>query len=139
MTSLTQASITARKSIRFGIYGIIFLILARMTLNLGISVYKKIFPPAPEPANVAFGKLPKIQFPENSKPNLKFTAETVDGGIPQFPYKSNVYFMPKKTANLLSLDFARDNAKRMGFDSEPQIVSDSIYRFNHRSSAGTLE
>lgn len=139
MVTLTYASITARKSIRYTIYFIIFLIIGRLVLNGGIALYKRIFPPAPEPATVAFGKLTKLPFPDKNKTNLQFVLETTDGEIPKFPVKANVYFMPKKSANLLSLDYAKDTAKKLGFNPEPQQISDSLYKFNHRSSLATLE
>ncbi|KKP38339.1 hypothetical protein A2130_02280 [Candidatus Woesebacteria bacterium GWC2_33_12] len=139
MVTLTYASITARKSIRYFIYFIIFLIVGRVVLNGTIALYKKIFPPAPEPATVAFGKLPKLPFPEKTKKDLKFTLETANGEIPLFPLKVSVYFMPKKSANLLSLDFTKDMTKKLGFSLEPQQISDSIYKFNHKSSLAILE
>ncbi len=139
MTTLTQASITARKSIRYGIYGIIIIFIARLTLITAISLYKKAFPPAPEPANIAFGKLPLIPFPERTKTNLTFSLETPEGGIPVFSPKTNVYFMPKKIANLLSLDFAKNTAKKLGYNPDPQQISDSLYKFSHRVAPASLE
>ena len=140
MATLTEASITARKSIRFTIYGIIGLIILRMLINTGVSIYKKIFPPPPEPANMAFGKLPKIKFPDNKKLNLTFSLETAEGSsLPTFPLKTNVYFMPKKSANLLSLDFAKDKAKKLGFNPEEYQTNDSTYQFRSRDSEAILE
>ena len=138
MVTLTYASITARKSIRYGIYFIIFLIVGKFLLNSSIAIFKRIFPPAPEPANVAFGKLPKIPFPEKVKPNLQFVLETADGEIPQFADKTNVYFMPRKSANLLSLDYTKNFAKKLGFTQEAQQISSSVYKFNHRTSSAIL-
>ncbi|HLD91958.1 MAG TPA: hypothetical protein VI795_01030 [Patescibacteria group bacterium] len=139
MVTLTYASITARKAIRYGIYFIIFLIIGRIMLNGAISLYKKVFPPAPEPPTVAFGKLPKLPFPEKTKLNLNFTLETVEGNIPSFDAKANVYFMPRKSANLLSLDYTKEIAKKLGYTSDPQQVSDSVYKFNHKTSSAQLE
>ena len=98
-----------------------------------------MFPPAPEPANVAFSKLTKIPFPGQDKANLSFSLETAEGTVPQFPSKTNVYFMPKRSANLLSLDYARENAARLGFNQEAQQMSDSLYKFNHKTTVATLE
>lgn len=139
MVTLTYASITARKSIRYGIYFIIFLIVGRILLNGMIAVYKKVFPPAPIPPTVAFGKLPKLPLPEKNKLNLSFTLETANGEIPSFPLKENVYFMPNKSANLLSLEYTKDTAKKLGFVTDPQQISDSVYKFNHKASPAILE
>lgn len=139
MTTLTQASISSRKSIRYSIYFIIFLIIGRIILLAGIGVYRKIFPPPPIPATVAFGKLSKIPFPEKQKYSLNFIIETTEGGIPSFSEQAKVFFMPKISSNLLSLDFAKERAGRLGFIPDPQKITESLYRFYHKSTPATLE
>lgn len=139
MATLTEASIAARKGIRYSIYGIILIIIARGIILSGISLYKKVFPPPPTPPTVAFGKLSKIPFSEKQKVNLTFTIETPEGGIPVFPDQKKVYFMPKTSSNLLSLDFAQDKATRLGFDIQPQQTTESLYKFYHKTAPATLE
>lgn len=139
MATLTEASIASRKGVRYTIYFIFIFIFARFLILTGISIYKRIFPPAPTPATVAFGKLSKLPFPENTKYKINFTLETTSGEIPQFPAQSNVYFMPKISSNLLSLDFAKEKAKKLGFDSEPQQTTESLYKFSHKTSPATME
>lgn len=139
MATLTEASIMSRKGVRYAIYSIIAFIILRGVILTGIAIYKKVFPPAPTPATVAFGKLPKLPFPEFTKKSLKFSLETASGDIPIFPLQSKVYFMPKISSNLLSLDFAKEKAKKLGFVDEPQQVTDAIYRFYHKSAPATLE
>lgn len=139
MATLTEASIGSRKGVRYFIYSVITFIILRGMLLGGIAIYKKVFPPAPTPATLAFGKLPKLPFPESTMKSLKFTLETADVGIPEFPHLSKVYLMPKIASNLLSLDFAKEKAKRLGFDSEPQQTSESIYKFTHKTAPATLE
>ncbi len=139
MTTLTEASIASRKGVRYTIYFIIFFIIARSLLLVSISIYKKIFPPPPTPATVAFGKLSKIPFPEFTKKTVTFSLETSSGDIPTFPAQSKVYFMPKVSSNLLSLDFAKEKAKKLGFDSEPQQITESLYRFNHKTAPANME
>lgn len=129
----------SRKGIRYTIYSIIaFMVLRGVTLT-GISIYKKVFPPAPIPPTVAFDKLSKLPFPPNTKHALTFILETADGEIPKFPTQSKVFFMPKISSNLLSLDFTKEKAKKLGFDSEPQQISESLYKFYHKSSPATME
>ena len=139
MATLTEASIMSRKGVRYTIYSIIAFIILRGLVITGIALYKKAFPPPPTPPTVAFGKLTKIPFPEKQKLNLTFTLETAEGGIPQFPAQAKVYFMPKTSSNLLSLDFAQDRAKRLGFDQEPQQTTESLYKFYHKTVPSTLE
>ncbi len=140
MTSLTNIAITIRKIIRYGIFFLIFLIVGRILWGVGSGIYRTIFPPAPPPPTVTFGKLPKLPFPQKTVPaNLSFTLETAEGGLPKLPTQSKVFFMPKLSPNLLSLDLTKEKAGSLGFKTEPQKVSETIYRFPHKSSPSTLE
>ncbi len=132
MTSLTQIAISARKFIRYSVYFIVFLTIGRILLGVGVTIYLKIFPPAPPPPTVKYGKLTKIPFPADAPTaKLNFTLETATGGLPtNIPAQVKVYFMPKVNANLLSLDSAKSKATQMGFnDPNPVAQSDSIYKF----------
>ena len=139
MTSLTQASIIARKIIRYGIFFLLFLIVGKFVLDLGIGVYKKLFPAPPPAPTVSFGKLPKLPFPEKSKINFGYTLETAEGGLPTLTGQTKVYFMPKLSPNLLSLDVTREKANSLGFLPTEQQVSPTLYRFTHRDSPARLE
>lgn len=139
MTSLTQASIMSRKAIRYSIFSIIFIIIARFLILTGITIYKQIFPAPPPPPTVAFGKLPKLPLPDRHKLNIGFTLETAEGGLPEIPTTVKVFFMPKNSANLLSLDFAKDKAGRLGFNKEAEQTSESVYKFTNSTTPSYLE
>lgn len=142
MTGLTQVAITARKTIRYIIYFIVFLTLGRILLSAGISVYLKIFPPGPPPPTVKFGKLTKIPFPaNNTTAKLTYALETATGGLPtDISTQAKVYFMPKVNSNLLSLDTAKTKATALGFDDpNPVQESDSLYKFKNLSFPSTME
>lgn len=141
MTSLTQIAITARKAIRYTIFAIIFLIVGKFVLDAGIAIYLQVFPPAPPPPTVKFGKLAKISFPNNNiTAKLSYTLETPTGGLPtDIPTQAKVYFMPKPASNLLALDVAKGKAKALGFAGEPVQVSDTIYKFPNTNYPSTLE
>jgi len=140
MASLTQTSIITRKIIRFGFYGLIAIIVGRIVLSLGIGVYRHFFPEPPPPPTVAFGKLPKISFPEKEKvENLKFTLETPAGSLPALSTQAKVYYMPKPVQTQLNLELAKDKASNLGFLVDGQQISQTIYRFLHSRSPSTLE
>lgn len=141
MTSLTQIAITARKAIRYGIFLIIFLMVGKVVLDASIGVYLKVFPPAPAAPTVKFGKLTKIPFPTNNiTAKLTYTLETPDGGLPtNIPNQAKVYFMPKTGANLLALDVATQKAKAMDFTSDPQQLSDILYKYTNPNFPSVLE
>lgn len=142
MANLTQVAITARKVIRYTIYFIVFLTVGRILLSAGVSIYLKMFPPAPPSPTVKFGKLTKIPFPTGSTtPKLTYTLETATGTFPtDIPTQVKVYFMPKVNSNLLSLDTAKTKAVALGFDDpNPQQESDSLYKFKNPSFPSTME
>jgi hypothetical protein len=142
MTGLTQVSITARKSIRYIIYFIVFLTVGRILWGFGVTLYFKYFPPGLPPATVRFGKLTKIPFQANGlSAKLNFSLETPNGTFPKdISTQAKVYFMPKINPNLLALDNAKYKAKAMGFD-DPNIIqeSDAIYKFKNTKYPSTME
>ncbi|MEJ2347999.1 MAG: hypothetical protein P8Y17_02240 [Patescibacteria group bacterium] len=140
MASLTQTAILTRKIIRFGFYGIILLIVGRIVFSIGFGIYRHYFPEPPPPATVAFGKLPKISFPESPKlEGLSFTLETPEGGLPTLATQAKIYYMPKPVQTQLNLELARDKASNLGFVGDGQQISQTLYRFPHKSFNSTLE
>lgn len=139
MTSLTQVSIVARKIIRYGIFFLIFLIVGKIAFDIGFKIYRTVFPAPPPAPTVTFGKLPKLSFPENTPINFTYSLETPEGGLPKLSTQAKVYFMPKLSANLLSLDAAKIKANALGFKEEEEQVSQTIYRFRHKSAPAVLE
>ena len=119
MASLTQVSIAARKTIRFGIYITIFIILARYSIIASIALYRKYFPKPPPPPTVGFGKLPKLIFPDKPIPeNLSFKLETADGSLPKFIDQLPVFTMPIASTNIRALEDAKVKAGMLGFRAE---------------------
>jgi hypothetical protein len=139
MTTLTQTAITTRKIIRYGTFLVIFLIIAKITLSIAIKTYRKIFPPPPPPPTVKYGRLPKLPFPDQTKPNLSFTLETAEGELPKLSQQAKVYLMPKVSPSLLALDVAKEKAAALGFSPNEQKVSETIYRFPNKLSSAVLE
>lgn len=133
MTNLTRVAINARKAIRYGVFSIIIIMVGKFLLDSGIAVYRKFFPSPPPPPTVTFGKLTKIPFPEkNISSKFSFVLETPEGSLPKdLPTQAKVFFMPKVSANLLSLDVAKQKAKSLEFTEEPIQESDTVYKFGN--------
>lgn len=141
MTSLTQIAITARKIIRYGVLLIIFLVIGDILLNAGTTIYRKIFPAPPPTPTVKFGKLTKIPFPSNgTQAKLTYVLETPTGALPtDIPTQAKVYFMPQQNPDLLSLDKAKTESAALGFGSDAQQLSDTVYKFVSPGVPSTLE
>jgi hypothetical protein len=131
MASLTQAAILTRKIVRYGIYFVIFLIVGSIFLRVITGVINTVFPKAPPPPTVLFGKLPKLPFAEKRDlPSLSYKIETPEGSLPTFPGQAKVYFMPQARADLLALDNAGRTAASLGFVQLSKKISDSLYQFS---------
>jgi hypothetical protein len=140
MASLTEVSIMTRKIIRYSIYFVIFIFVARILFKAGKNIFLKIFPPAEPPATVTFGKLPTLPFPEKEKiGNISLTLETADGNLPVLPTQAKVFFMPKQSSHLLSLDIAKQNAQSLGFLPEGEAMNETLYKFISKNSFATLQ
>lgn len=131
MASLGETAIVARKAIKYGSIGLVFLMVGRVILNASVAYYRKLNPPPPPPPDVKFGKLPKLIFPQIDQPTLTYTLETRTGGLPaKMETQYKVYFMPIKKANLLAYDNAKAIANRLEFIQEPTKLSATDYRWD---------
>jgi hypothetical protein len=139
MTSLTQVAIVSRKIIRYSIYLIIFIIIARVTINIATKIYRRYFPEPPPPPTVTFGKLPALPFPDTNVPeSLTFKLQTPDGKLPKFPKQLVVYLMPKAVSTIKNLDSAKQKAISMGFNPNGRELVETVYLFPHTNSPASL-
>ncbi len=139
--TLTTVAIQTRKVIRYGVLFVILMIVARIILSIGVSVYKAVVPKPTLPPTAQFGPLPALPFPKPNRelPTLNITIETATGKLPVFATQANVYYMPPYATNLFSFDNARSKAKILGFDGQPLQLSETLYRYTSSSAPATLE
>lgn len=127
MASLTDMSINARRGIRYGIYLLIFGLVARFLFNTTKAIYLKIFPPSPPEPTVKYGGLPRLAFPEKATlENITYKLETPSGGFPVITTQLPVYVMPPIPSNLKALEEAQTIAGELGFLTNGKLISDSI-------------
>ncbi len=141
MASLTEISIISRKIIRYSIYTVILIIIARFSINIGGKIYKILFPPKPEPPTVSFGKLSAMPFPERPKYDFKYKLELPEGKLPIFPDRAEVYKMPKPQSNIKVLDNAKTKAQSLGFDPNGRLLDEKIpnvYIFSKKGLPSSL-
>lgn len=139
MASLTQTSTITRKIIRYAIYAVVLIIVARLTIKTGVRIYRHFFPEPPPVPTVTFGKLPALPFPEKDTPtNLSYTLETPEGGLPEFPEQMEVYFMPQKAPSIRGLEIAQGKASSLGFNPQGTELVETVYVFRHDRVPATL-
>lgn len=131
MASLTITTYYTRKAIKYGAISFAALLILKSVLSTAIGIWRTLNPPPPPAPKAAFGKLPKVEFPESefTGKGLIYQLETVGGGTPNLGDRANVYFIPAKKPGLLALDRANALAKRMGFKDQGQKVSEKIYQW----------
>ena len=130
MANLTETAHHTRKILKISIILLVGFFVIKTSFKIGKSIWLKYRPSPPPPPTVAFGKLPKLNFPEEAgSPKLSFKLETIQGGLPKLSDVSHVYFMPQKGSNFLSLDRAKEQAQKMGFKTSPQLIDQNLYRW----------
>lgn len=136
--TLTQTAILTKQviffSILISIVGITSFIGYKYWYNF---IYLPSVPPVEEKADTNFGLLPVPDFPVSnvSSSNFTYSLDTTTGLLPKigqdpdFPPIIKVYFITKPYASLLSGEKSTELAEKFAITNQPQISSDTQYRF----------
>lgn len=126
MTTLTEASVMARKAIKWGAIGFVGITIL-WYLGLALVKYYQALNPPPEAApTVDFGPLPKITFPaESSRP--KMILELPTGSIPVFVDRMRVYSQTVKRSSFTDSEKGIETAAALGFLFKPEQKTESLY------------
>ncbi|MFZ1721710.1 MAG: hypothetical protein WAU07_04345 [Microgenomates group bacterium] len=129
--TLTNVTEIGRKVVKFGLIGIVVLMVGRVSINAFVAYWKATHPPPPPPPTVGFGTLPAVMFPEKSTDDspISYRLETANGQLPQFGDRAKVFFMPKAASSLLDDQTAKTIASSFGFIFQPEILSTEAYRW----------
>lgn len=130
--TLTNVTHMGRQVVKFGLIGLVVLMVGRVTVNGFIAYWKATHPEPPPPPSVGFGKLPEINFPSQSEEDkpLSYTLETATGTTPDFGDRAKVFFMPKASASLLADQAAKEKASSLGYVFEPEVIETELYRWS---------
>lgn len=129
MATLTEAAYYSRNIIKFGVIGIVTLLILRSLVIAGVAYWRKTHPPPPPPPTVLFGKLPALEFVENDYSISSFKLETVTSSTPYLGDRAKVFFMPIRQASLLGLERMEFQASKLGFSGEPEQLSPRRYQW----------
>ena len=123
-----------------GVIALVVFLILKGVFQLAGNVWKKVNPPPPPTPTIAFGKLPKIDFPvKDNPPQLTYTLETIEGKLPTLADTGKVYFIPQPAVSLLSLDRAKELAQRMNYRGEPEQINNTLYRWQNSQPPTQLE
>lgn len=140
MATLNETAHISRNAIKYGAIALAVMIVGRFILELGVDAYNVLFPDKPNPPSMGYGILPPLEFPITKASQLEYRLETANGTLPVFPDRMNVYQYTQSRANLLGLEQANDVVKRLGFDTEPEQLTETVYRWETTNKVpGVLE
>lgn len=128
--NLTSMTSLGRQAVKFGIIGLVVLIVGRTLATAAINFWKAANPPPPPAPTMGFGILPALQFPPNlvTKPQ-SYTLEMA-GRLPSFGDRAKVFLMPRSSLTLSSDDKVRKLAAKYGFVFAPEILDSQTYRWS---------
>lgn len=126
MATLTEASVTARKVIKWGAVGFVGITIVWYLGGALIKYYQAINPPPLPNPTTDFGTLPKIIFKEStSRPKL--VLELPSGSIPNFVDRMRVYSQPIKRSTFTDAEKGIETAAALGFLFKPDQKTESNY------------
>lgn len=128
MIHLVQATRLTRITLRWIIITIVSGISLFILYNIALFVKSILYPPPAPQFGIKFGNLPSVEFPPpTSLPIYKLN--TVNGVLPEFPDRINVYKMQEKDPNLLGLTNARLKMRAIRFTANEIKISPAVYQW----------
>jgi hypothetical protein len=113
-----------------GILLVIFVLIKIFSI-----IKNTISPNSGPPPSVSFGKLPVTYYPSGIKRDFSYTVDTISGSLPTFPDRYAVYKMLRPDPQLLAFKDASQKVTQLGFDPNPEKLSDSVYRWRQTDLA----
>lgn len=107
-------------------------IVVIILFNVGKTIWLMLNPPQKPPPEVCFGKLPEINFPEQSTNyTLTYTIDTLTGKLPVTDDRVNVYEMIQPETSLTAYKKTKEKVAKIGFKSDGIALSDTLYTWEN--------
>lgn len=120
--------------LKWGGIGLGVIMLLVLLFRGGKIVANSLFPKKPPPPEAAYGKLPKLIFPESATgKTFSYSLDTLTGDLGAFPDRSNVYKIIHQEPTLLDLETTRSKAYSVGFKNSETLITDTRYSFRDPS------
>ncbi len=139
MATLVNVTREGRLFLKVG--GVIFGVLMILFIFIrgGALITEVFFPKPPPPPEEAFGQLPRIIFPESNPNLINYTVNTVDGLLPAFPDRVNIYKTKSGSPSLLALNEAKNTLDSANFIENQIKITDTLYRWTQSKTGVTIE
>ncbi|MBI3069793.1 MAG: hypothetical protein HYY87_00615 [Candidatus Levybacteria bacterium] len=133
MATLHKATAFTKKILKWGAFAVIAIVVLIVGLRVGTQIKEYFFPTPLPPPTVKFGKLSPAAFPDNAvnPPTGGFTyrLNTLSGQLPNLPTQTYVYKIVQPEPSLLALEKAQEKVSKMGFNSSPARISNTLYQW----------
>ncbi len=141
MSQLTQTAHYARKFIKFFLIGLIAIIILVPSVRAFKQYWQERHPNPPPPPNIAFGKIPPLNFGTQgySEEKLSFQLQTAEGGLPNLGTQARVYFITILDSKFFDEEKARQKAAFLSFSQELGKISTTRLAFNNPQTNATLK
>jgi len=145
--TLSQTASFTKKVITLSLLVLFLSTTAFISYKIWHNYYISHLPPVEEKPDTKFGLLPPPDFPKSavSSSNYSYSLDTTTGSLPKvgvdagFDKIIKVYFLPKSFATLLSSEKAQNLATKFNITSDPQILSETKYRFQDQGKTLTMD
>lgn len=145
--TLTQTALLTKQIITISISLLIFGLIGFIGYRIWYAHYLSTLPPVEEKPDTRFGLLPMPDFPKSNvtSSNFSYSVDTSTGNLPRVGVDTNfekiikVYFIPKPAATLLSSENSKILAEKFKITTEPQILSETQYRFIDKDKSLTVD
>lgn len=129
--TLTQAATITKRFIVFTIAAVLIGTTSLIGYRIWYAQYIASLPPVEEKPDTRFGLLsePKLPASTVSSSNFSYSIDTVTGNLPELKKIAKVFFIPQGIITLLSADRSKSIAEKLKVYSEPEILSDTQYRY----------
>lgn len=134
MITLHKATEGVRNIAKWTMITLGIILVISITFRLGGTVKELIFPRPKAPPTVEFGKLPRIEFPENAtNKSLTYSLNTLSGTLPVFPDRIEVYKISPPEPNLLAQKRIQERVSKVGFRQTGIPLSETRYQWDESS------
>lgn len=145
--TLSQTAILTKQIITISIFALVLGTISFIGYKIWYAHYLANLPPVEEKPDTKFGILPAIDFPKGtvSSSNFSYSIDTSTGNLPKvgeeagFEKLVKVYFVTKPLATLLSAEKSQTLADKFGITTQPQILSETTYRFKDNDKLLTID
>jgi len=145
--TLSQTAVLTKQIIAISIFTLILGGTGFIGYKIWSAYYLAHLPPVEEKPDTKFGLLPQPDFPKSavSSSNFSYSIDTSTGNLPKvgidsgFEKLMKVYFVTKTFASLLSPEKSQTLAQNFGITNQPQILSETNYRFQDKDKTLTID